>query len=293
MRMGDGTSAGRGSARGTCGEWVQGVLPGGREFHVTCPIDMMSQAKVFVREADGFAVTGAGPGREKAGRALAAVHRLAGEPPVRVLLNVSSELDVGKGMGSSTADVIAAARAAAVAFRVPLSDEQLARIAVGIESSDGSMFPGMVAFGHRDGVVLHRFAWAPRCAIVMLVPPEGVDTALADRSGVGRYAREFESILSDLMAAERERDAHRFARAATRSALLNQEFLPNRCFQLLCEHADRLGAAGVVAAHTGTAAGLLYPGAPGAGEAERAAAALRGIVPPGVRVVVTAGGGLG
>ena len=116
--------AGVGYGVGTCGELVQGVFSSGEQFHVTCPIDFSAKVSVRVRDADVFQVvlTSVGYGEHRDGerdggslvkvaRACEQVVRLANVGEVQVVVSHSSPLAVGKELGSSTADIVAAARA--------------------------------------------------------------------------------------------------------------------------------------------------------------------------------------
>jgi L-threonine kinase len=285
---------GQAHARGTCGELVQGVLRTGEHFHVTCPILRRASVLVHVRPASELRVEGLPQGKDKLARALAATARFLGTGPVSIEASTRSALAVGKGMGSSTADVVAGARALALAYGVHLTPAELARIATSIELSDGSMYEGIVAFCRRTGELVRRYAWYPRFALAIAIPPNSVRTESVDFTGKARFARHFEDLLSVLDEAERAHDPFGFAHAATCSAIYNQPFLANELFAHLRRQQARLGAAGLVIGHTGTLAGLLYPldeaGASAEADAlERARFAASSLAAklPSVQVVVT------
>ena len=90
-------------------------------------------------------------GLDKLEQSLYETARILQLEPLEMRVDHWSDLDVGKGMGSSTADIVAGARAVVAACDCSLSPEQLARIATSIESSDGSMYPGIVAFNQKLG----------------------------------------------------------------------------------------------------------------------------------------------
>ncbi len=289
---------GRATARGTCGELVQGVLASGEHFHVTCPIERGATVALQARGARRNLVTGLADDQAKLGQALLHTARVLGTGPLAITVATRSELHVGKGMGSSTADIVAGARALAAAHGASLSPAQLARIATAIEPSDGTMYPGVVAFCRQTGDVVRAFSWHPRFAAVMVLPPRTVATDSVDLGGKARLATAFEELLACLDDAVERRDPLPFAQVATRSAALNQRVLPNRLFGALAALRARLGAAGVVVGHTGTLGGLLYPflhdepesAADALERARRAAALLRSLPLAGaaVEVAVTA-----
>jgi L-threonine kinase len=208
-----------------------------------------------------------------------------------------SDLDVGKGMGSSTADIVAGARALATATGEVLSEQELATIATTIETSDGSMFDGMVAFQQKGEFVVRAYPWWPRFAIVMAIPPTTFRTESANFEGKLQYAFEYDQMMMELDAASEARRGEVFAAAATQSAKLNQFFVPNPWFRVLLDESERLGAHGVIVAHTGTVSGLLFLLTDGdlgiglAGEvmgaAERAMVYLKNILPSSIRLELT------
>lgn len=246
------------TAAGTCGELVQGFTAAGVPFHVTCPIARTATVTVTVRPAAALTITQIGPGLSKVAQAIRHTARLLGLDQLEVQVEHWSDLDIGKGMGSSTADIVAAARALAAAADQTLSPAQLASIATAIESSDGSMYPGLVAFNHKTGDVLEQFSWWPQFVILMITPDQRFNTESADFSGKERFGSEFDDILDKLRKAAAQQDASAFAQAATRSASINQQFVPNPYHALIANRIDEFGALGINVGHTGTVLGLLF-----------------------------------
>ncbi len=249
------------TAAGTCGELVQGFTADGSPFHVTCPISKSATVTVTARPAPEFTITQIDPALSKLARALRQAAMLLELEPLEIRVERWSDLDIGKGMGSSTADIVAASRALAAVTDRDISAWQLARIATSIESSDGSMYPGLVAFDQKTGRVLERFAWWPQFVIVMITPQQVFNTESADFSGKEKHGAEFDELLDGLRAAARQRDSLAFAGAATRSAVINQRFVPNPYYAMLADRVESLGALGINVGHTGTVAGLLFDAA--------------------------------
>lgn len=250
---------GRASAAGTCGELIQGILPDGRDFHVTCPVNKSSTVAVELSQASAWAFTGSGPHLGKLHASIKAAAEIFGLGPLSVELDHHTDLDVGKGLGSSTADIVAGARAVAAAAGGTLTPRQLATIATAIEPSDGSMYPGLIAFNQKNAEIVRAFEWWPQFAIVMVVPRDTLNTESADFQGKERYAVEFAGMLEELVEAASNHDPLPFARAATRSALINQEFIPNEWLDVLLERVEASGGAGVNVGHSGTVTGMLFP----------------------------------
>jgi L-threonine kinase len=277
------------TAVGTCGEIVQGFTSESVPFHVTCPISKTATVTVAVRPAPEFTITQIEPRFSKLAQALRQTSSLLELEPLEIRVEHWSDLDIGKGMGSSTADIVAASRALAATADQTLSPAQLAKIATSIESSDGSMYPGIVVFNQKTGDVLEEFAWWPQFGILMVTPPQVFNTESANFSGKQRYGPEFEKILSDLHEAASRRDISAFAEAASHSAAINQQFVPNPYYALLEDRINDFGALGINIGHTGTVLGLLFDASDGSAmkAAATAAVELQRILPSTAKIDIT------
>ncbi len=250
---------GIGRCPGTFGELLQGALPiERREFLVTLPITHGSTAEFSaVQGSKGVRVCP--PYKEKSRRLAEELMRLynldaGGE------LRIESELDEGKGCASSSADMVATARAIQSAFGIRVPRHSLARIMSAIEPSDGVMYEGIVSFHQREGVVHGRLGILPSLTIVALDEGGQAETTELCR-GRGLYSAsrlaEYERLLLDLERAVKRRHLPSVGDVATRSAVLNQDELPKEHLELFLDLRARYDALGVVATHSGTCLGLL------------------------------------
>lgn len=263
---------------GTCGELVQGFHHQGNPFHVTFPIKKYSKAKVSVTAGTGIEIVGLRESEDKTASALRKAAAILGHTNICIGLERETELQVGKGMASSTADIMSAADALAVALRRTLSIEMLGNIATSIESSDGLMYPGMAAVDHKSGRLVARYEWCPQFNVVILIPPQILHTEVVRFAGKESLSAEYDEILDRLEIASKERDETEFARAGTKSAILNQKYVPNPYFATLYPELDSMGALGINVAHTGTMAGVIF-GSGQAELAEKVAAKLKAFFP--------------
>ena len=260
-----GARAGTGWCFGTFGELLQGALPAKRrEFLVTLPITEGSTARFTpVRGSQDVRVSP--PHKEKSRRLaeeLVWLYNLGtgGE------LHIESGLQEGKGCASSSADMVATARALGSAFGVHIPRYSLARTMSTIEPSDGVMHEGIVAFHQREGIMHGRLGTLPSLTIVALDEGgQAKTTELCERRG-GRGAyrlAEYERLLLNLERAVKRRHLPSVGDVATRSAVLNQDALPKDYLGLFLDLRARYDALGVVATHSGTCLGLLLdPGSP-------------------------------
>ncbi len=248
------------SAPGTCGELAQGMLDGALCM-VTCPIDMRSTATVALSPGDGsISAPGDSP---KAARAVMATLEFLGEPAVDAELWLDSRIPRGKGMASSTADVSAAIVATAGALSQEMSPEQIAEIALGIEPSDGVMFPKIVIFDHLQGRTARPLGSPPPMRVAVLDFGGEVDTLEFNNTERENALRCLQTKMTEAASlierGIREKDYLLVGRGATISSFANQEILFKPHLDAVIEFANEVGAAGVNVAHSGTVIGLLFP----------------------------------
>jgi L-threonine kinase len=240
----------------TAGELVQGTVDG-VHVHVSAPIDWYAAAD-FVRDDAPLRGPAARPKALAALRALLASRGL----PERGRLRIVSEVPPGKGLGSSTADIGAALFAAARAYGLALTSEEAAQLALAIEPTDGSLFPGIVAFDHREGRWVEPLGEPPPVAIVLLDPGGVVDTVAynaVDRSAVLALNEAItREALAMARAAVRAGDVALLGEAASLSATAHQTILPKPLLSAALSAGREAGGAGVCVAHSGTALGILF-----------------------------------
>lgn len=243
---------------GTCGELVQGLVEG-QPFLVSCPIDRYTAATVTWQPGpERWDVPADSP---KAVAALKAALALVEAPPGRVSLSVQSELARGRGLGSSTADIAAAAYAVGEAFGRPLAPETLARLALAIEPTDGSLFPGLVVFDHLAGALCQPLGPPPALDVLVLDWGTRLDTVtynrLLDRERWAAQGARVAEALTLVRAGLARGDRARVGAGATLSARAHQAVLPKPQLERILALARAIGALGVNVAHSGTVIGVL------------------------------------
>jgi uncharacterized protein involved in propanediol utilization len=250
--------SGSASCCASFGELLQGMLPDGGHFLATLPIDLHSRAR-FTVSADTRELSVWPKNSWKALNGVSALLRRFGLP-LQGQLRLESEIPRGKGLASSTADLVAALRAVARCYRLPLDVDVLETILRDVEPSDGLMYEGVVAYRHREGRLLARLGPVPALTLVAIDEGGEISTLAhnARRLDFSETEREqYAELLIKLRRALRSDDVAALGAVATRSAQLNQRVLPKRWFDAMTAIADEVQAAGVVAAHSGTYLGIM------------------------------------
>lgn len=273
----------------TCGELVQGVSDDG-PFLVSCPIDLRASA-VCTRSDSTAHIRVVPEDRTKTADVL---RLLTPEGDLRTGLEVrlSNAAPAGRGYGSSTADMAAGLAAAAIVLGIDLTVQAMGRLAVHIEPTDGSFAPGLVIFDHVHGERLEMLGDPPAGYVLVADPGCALETADVHRDlGPGISGSDVDEALELVRAGVAARDLRMIGKGSTLSARANQARIPNPLVEPLERLATRCSAAGVVVAHSGTIAGVLFADAEAAGFGlEAAALALGSSV--ALRVLQLRGGGI-
>ena len=256
----EGVLFGRGRSFGSFGELAQGRLSDGRDFLVTLPIDMWSTCELICEPLVGPCVVDCELSKSKrvSEYMLAALGIEAG---VAVRLRLTRNIPVGKGLSSSTADMLAVVRAFERAFGVITTPQFVSRLFAKVEPHEGLHYRACVAYDHRQGELLHHFDHIPSFCVIGI--DAGGENATTDYNeglsfppgSLGQY----DVLYRDLQAAFANRDDAEIARCARRSAQLHALRTKDDFLAELLERAPQPDVMGVIATHSGTCAGLLLP----------------------------------
>ncbi|MDQ0416653.1 uncharacterized protein involved in propanediol utilization [Croceifilum oryzae] len=256
-------------ARGTFGELLQGELPDGSHFLVTLPISLQSKATflpdLHTKEIRVF------PSHKK--KVKVAIDYLLRRFDIHLggLLMVQSEIPEGKGLASSSADIVASIRSVSKYLSLPISPSVIEEVMRQIEPSDGVMYEESVTFYHREVRLAGRLGELPPMIIVAADTGGIVDSIQHNRKSplyVDSERYVFQRLLEDLRVAIARRDLDEIGRVSTMSAEMNQKRLYKDYFDFFMGLNHRNGICGTVIAHSGTMIGsILNPYAAKATEA--------------------------
>ncbi|ADL08176.1 GHMP kinase [Thermosediminibacter oceani] len=251
----------------SCGEIVQGAI-GGRNFLITCPISLYSTVRVELIRGSGEkkhtanSTDGAGDW-QKAREAIRKLLDYFGFHELDFDIRIVSQIPVGKGLSSSTADITAACLAAARALAKSISPDLIADIALSIEPSDGVMYRGSVIFDHLHGTWRESLGELPDMNVYIIDPEEVVDTeSFNSRRDLEELNRKKENMVEEALYMTREafrkKDIGLLGRAMIKSAIAHQEILYKPHLEHIINLSLKCGAVGVNVAHSGSAVGVFF-----------------------------------
>jgi uncharacterized protein involved in propanediol utilization len=247
---------GKGSCHGTFGELVQGII-GERPFLITLPIPTLRSEATFIPDP-GISKIRVVDSKRKAMRAGEMLLQLFGVKGGGYL-EIRSNIPVGKGLASSSADIVAALRAISHSYSLSLTNETISTIAAKLEPTDGVMYEEVVAYDYIHGQLMESFGVLPPYILVGMDLGGTINTIEFNQAPKA-YSRDdrkhFLEAYDLVKKGFRDKNLSYICKAATMSARVNQKILPKPVFHQL-EKLALTYQGGTVIAHSGTVAGIL------------------------------------
>jgi len=251
-----------GMCRGTLGELVQGPYLDSGKLNiaiVSLPIERYTWVH-FTRNADK-ADDSELCAKSKSSKALYNYLKVYGLPEPRGCWRFRSELECGRGMASSTADIIATIRCLDAIFEKSTSVNQICEILRDIERSDSVFLDSLALYLSGEQKVVHQFLNSITLYACYIDEGEMVDTDKSAKKLLDHYGRNmsiYSKNMEQAVDAISNADYQRICDCATASAELSQIVFPKKNFQKLKENKERFGSDGMVVAHTGSMLGFLF-----------------------------------
>lgn len=248
---------GVGKCNGTFGELIQGVI-GDSPFLVSLPIEVKSTALFLPNpktEKISIMSSNPKPKSEQACRLLLKKHNIQ----TGGKLLISSDLPEGKGMASSSADLIAILRAVAQSHSLLINESILSEITSTIEPTDGVMYRELVAYDYLNGRLIEVIGQLPRIILLGIDTGGTVESTLFNQIPKDYNSEEkqlFSQALYLLKEGVQKKELSFIFEAATMSAKINEKRLAKPFFEEILEIAEENNG-GVVIAHSGTVIGVL------------------------------------
>lgn len=256
---------GEGSCNGSFGEILQGVLPGNRKFLINLKIRCASRVRIHVlpsaysneKEAQ-FAES-----YRRYSKSYKAARNILSDIGRHddCFLNIDSDIPVGKGLSSSTADMVASIQALASSLSLALKPDYIARMMTEIEPNDGLHHPGTSAYHHTTGELIARYDYVPPLDILGIDMGGTIDTVEFNRKPLTWGEAEMEryaGLLESAKQALADRDIDALCRIATESTQAWQKVNPKRQLESALKFMRDTGGLGIANTHSGTYLGVLY-----------------------------------
>lgn len=243
-----------------CGEVVEGYV-GDQHFLTSYTVDCYNQVSVISKPCPQSYLTHH-PKACQALDLLAAAHPQAQGWRQKLGLISQGQIPRGKGMGSSTADVGLAIRAASDAYGLDLSPDDLVRYGVGVEATDTSLYSRTTLMNGQTGRLYGQYDFNFDFSVLVLAPKQGVQTnfqlAKLKAEAQGPKKSLYLTLFTEVIQAYQAKDLAWLADLAWRSAQANQALLTKPLLYDLYGLTSSEGVLGLNIAHTGTVVCLWF-----------------------------------
>lgn len=242
----------------SCGEFVQGILDK-EEYLSSYAIDMFSIATLEEKKLD----VNLGPNKSR--KAIEKVFEKFNIPlkeSRNISLDIDSNIPVGKGMASSTADIGATIRATLSLLNKKLNNEEISYIASEIEPTDSILLYENSIFNPINGNVKSYLSSLKKAKVIVLEPDEILETSLI-RSNPSYLEKKLENrdiIKKSFNLLEEglyKNDLKTIGKACTLSSLANENIHKKPYLNEIVDISEKMDAYGVNIAHSGTVIGML------------------------------------
>lgn len=253
-------SVGYGKAHSSFGEILQGRLKGDVDFLVTLPIDMWSICNLTSIRRPGPLVINC-EYFKSAKVAHMLLEKLNITEGYEITISFSRNIPIGKGLSSSTADMLSTIRALQEIFGFLLREKTISEIFTQIEPHDGLMFKSCVMYNHRKGELIKELLYIPDYWIIALDFGGQINTV--EYNSKLRFTDEvieqYEALVEEMENAFEEMNDAKIAACASKSTEIHLKNQGNLDKLRIYEQCKQYGPLGVVNTHSGTCLGLIYP----------------------------------
>ncbi|WP_043978047.1 hypothetical protein [Priestia megaterium] len=245
-------------ACGTFGELLQGELPSNRNFLVTLPIKLKTRA-TFIPNLSENKIKVVPTQKKKVITAISYLKEYL-NIDIGGLLIIQSEIPEGKGLASSSADIVASLRCILKYLKIEEEAWILEDIMCKIEPTDGIMYSESVFYYHKEVKLGEKLGALPPMIIIAsdeggLIDTVNYNNCLKPYTSAQKEA--YLDLLHTITIAIKERDIDQIGHVSTLSAKLNQERLYKSNLNLFLSLNRLEGVCGTVTAHSGTMIGSI------------------------------------
>ena len=242
----------------SCGEFVQGTLDN-EEYLSSYAIDMYSN--VMIEEK----IKNINVGPSKSRRVIEEVFKafnLPIEESKNISLNIQSNIPIGKGMASSTADIGATIVATLQLINKKMSSEEISKLASIIEPTDSTYIESNTIFDPLNGEVIKYLGNIKNSKVIILEPNRTLNTMkIRNTPSYKEIKLQNRAIIKEsfylLEEGIRSNNLSIIGKACTLSSIANENIDKKFGLSEIIEISKNYGAHGVNVAHSGTVVGIL------------------------------------
>ncbi|MGH4120252.1 kinase [Clostridium sp.] len=172
-------------------------------------------------------------------------------------IKIVSEIPIGKGFASSTADITALYLSLLKLFKREYNEQELINHTVNIEPTDSIIFPEMTLFDYKNGKFKERLGSYLEFNVLVFEGQKVIDTVGFNRSVKSDLA-DIEDLIPNLKHAISQGNIDKLAKISSESIFRNQCRLNYDILPIVKKIQMNTGGIGIIGAHSGDLLGIIY-----------------------------------
>ena len=172
-------------------------------------------------------------------------------------IKIKSDIPIGKGFASSTADITALYLSLLKLFNREYDQHELIRNAIDIEPTDSIIFPKMTLFDYKNGNFNETLGNYLEFYVLAFEGQRVIDTVEFNKNVQSDLAN-IDDLIPNLKQAIKEGSIQQLADISTESIFRNQYRLNYNILPIIKEIQNKTGGIGIIGAHSGDFLGIIY-----------------------------------
>jgi L-threonine kinase len=238
---------------GSFGEIIQGNIDG-KDLLMSCPVNLFTKVRIFETKEKKLTSS-----YSKSFEFMKNILNSWGyEKYLECLdIEISSEIPIGKGFASSTADLCGVYHSLIKIFKRQFDEEELIAQCIKIEPTDSIIFNNMTLFDYRMGEYNEIFGEYFEFYILSFEGRKVVDTVEFNELNLPPL-KDLSALKTLLKRSIEKQDVESLAKASTVSITENRHRISYPILKEILRIKDETGGLGILGAHSGDALGVIY-----------------------------------
>jgi len=238
---------------GSIGEIIQGNVAG-KDVLLSCPVNLFTKVRVFESHNP--------TSKEKYPKCKKFMANMMKSWGYGSLCNtfdveIESEIPIGKGFASSTADIMALYLSLIELFKKDYNEQEIMKQAIMIEPTDSIIFSEMTLFDYKNGDFKESIGNYMEFYVFVFEGPRIVDTIEFNQKIESPLAF-IDDLLPELRKAVKERNINKLANISYQSIVRNHHRLHYDILSSVEKIIEKTDGLGIIGAHSGDFLGIIY-----------------------------------
>lgn len=237
---------------GSVGEIVQGNLHG-TDVLASCPINLYTKVRIF----EDSCINNYYRNSKTYKFMFNMLKRWGYEVFSETLkIYINSQIPIGKGFASSTADLCALYNALIKLFKRRFNERELMEECIKIEPTDSILFDKMTLFDYKNGRFKKTIGEYMEFYVLIFEGKTRINTVEFNKKDLPKH-KDISDLIPNLIEGVREKNLKKLAFCSTESIIRNQHRLKYNFLEDIISIMNKVNGIGILGAHSGNCLGII------------------------------------